>query len=168
MNGDMEPLTQRRRKWVEANQENSFEEGIKRLLTELYPDNAHFIYELLQNAEDTGATEVRFTLDPKAVDFEHNGSRLFSTADVDAITSIDISTKRDDPTSIGKFGVGFKAVFAYTNTPEIHSGNSISASMISWFRKRMVSTDRPWVSGKPVSSSLSSPEEIIQAGVGGN
>jgi hypothetical protein len=26
-----------------------------------YPDNAHFIYELLQNAEDPEATEVQFT-----------------------------------------------------------------------------------------------------------
>ena len=122
MNRDMEQLRLRRRKWVEANRENNFEEGIKGLLTELYPDNAHFIYELLQNAEDTGATKVHFTLDPKGLDFEHNGHRLFSLADVDAITSIGISAKRDDPTSIGKFGVGFKAVFAYTNTPEIHSG----------------------------------------------
>jgi len=48
-------LTNKRRKWVEANRENGFEEGIVNLLTELYPDNAHFIYELLQNAEDTGA-----------------------------------------------------------------------------------------------------------------
>lgn len=43
--------------------------------------------------------------------------------DVESITSIGASTKRDDPTSIGKFGVGFKAVFAYTSTPEIHSGD---------------------------------------------
>ena len=36
--------------------------GIRKLVEELYPDSAHFIYELLQNAEDTGATEARFTL----------------------------------------------------------------------------------------------------------
>ncbi len=122
MNGDIEQLALKRQKWVEANRENNFEHGIKRLLTELYPEDAHFIYELLQNAEDTGATKVSFTLDPRGLEFEHNGSRLFSFADVDAITSIGVSTKRDDPTSIGKFGVGFKAVFANTNTPEIHSG----------------------------------------------
>lgn len=122
MNTDIQQLTQRRLKWVEATRENNFEEGIKRLLTELYPDNAHFIYELLQNAEDTGATKVRFILCAEGVDFEHNGNRLFSLSDVDSITSIAVSTKREDPTSIGKFGVGFKAVFAYTITPEIHSG----------------------------------------------
>lgn len=123
MNSDFESLKGKRKRWVEANRENGFEDGIKRLLTELYPDNAHFVYELLQNAEDTQASEVCFTLNSKGLDFEHNGTRLFSLSDVDSITSIGVSSKRDDPTSIGKFGVGFKAVFAYTNTPEIHSGN---------------------------------------------
>lgn len=123
MQDQLRLLSDKRRKWVEANIENGFEEGIKRLLTELYPDNAHFIYELLQNAEDTEATEVTFTLGADSIDFEHNGKRPFSYKDVDSITSIGVSTKRDDPTSIGKFGVGFKAVFAYTNSPEIQSGN---------------------------------------------
>ena len=118
----IEELRQKRMKWVEANRENNFEDGIKRLLTDLYPDNAHFIFELLQNAEDAQATEVRFILQEDGVEFEHNGDRLFSIADVEAITSIGITTKRDDPTNIGKFGVGFKAVFAYTSTPEVASG----------------------------------------------
>lgn len=123
MKHDFQALTARRQKWVEANRENNFEEGIKRLLTELYPDNAHFIYELLQNAEDTGATECRFELSKDCLEFRHNGKRQFSMQDVESITSIGESTKRDDPTSIGKFGVGFKAVFAYTNTPEVSSGD---------------------------------------------
>ena len=114
-------LSEKRKKWVEANRENNFEDGIKRLLADLYPDNAHFIYELLQNAEDAQATEVRFILQEDGVEFEHNG-RLFSIEDVEAITGIGITTKKDDPTNIGKFGVGFKAVFAYTSTPEIASG----------------------------------------------
>ena len=118
----LEELRQRRLKWVEASRENNFEEGIGRLLTELYPDNAHFIYELLQNAEDARATEVRFILKEDGVEFEHNGSQLFTLENVDFITNIGRSPKKDDPTKIGKFGVGFKAVFAYTNTPEITSG----------------------------------------------
>lgn len=119
---DLRELHKKRKKWVEANRENNFEDGIKQLLTELYPDNAHFIYELLQNAEDAGASEVKFVLKEDSATFEHNGDRIFSLKDVDAITSIGFSTKRDDHTSIGKFGIGFKAVFAYTTTPEIESG----------------------------------------------
>lgn len=119
---NLQELRQKRLKWVEANRENGFDDSIKRLLTDLYPDNAHFIYELLQNAEDARASEVRFILKKDGVEFEHNGDRLFSIKDVEAITSMGISTKKDDPTNIGKFGVGFKAVFAYTSTPEIKSG----------------------------------------------
>ena len=96
--------------------------GFKRLLTDLYPDNAHFIYELLQNAEDTGASEVQFVLNADRCEFEHNGDQLFTIDDVESITNIGSSTKAEDPTSIGKFGIGFKAVYAYTNTPEIESG----------------------------------------------
>ena len=89
----LKELRRKRLKWVEANRENDFEEGIGRLLTELYPDNAHFIYELLQNAEDARATEVRFILKEDGVEFEHNGSQLFTLEDVKSITSIGVSTK---------------------------------------------------------------------------
>ena len=122
MTQTLKDLAEKRRRWVEANRENDFEAGIKRLLTELYPYNAHFIYELLQNAHDAKAQEVRFILHEDRIEFEHDGKQLFSIQDVTAITSIGFSTKRDDSTNIGKFGIGFKAVFAYTNTPEIESG----------------------------------------------
>lgn len=119
---NLEELRQRRLDWVDASRKNGFEDGIRRLLTDLYPDNAHFIYELLQNAEDAQATAVRFVLKQEGVKFEHDGKRLFSIQDVEDITSIGGSAKKDEPTSIGKFGIGFKAVFAYTTTPEIASG----------------------------------------------
>ncbi len=99
------------------------EAAFRRLLSELYPDEAHFIYELFQNAEDARAKLCRFTLTADALEFEHDGRDLFSEKDVMSITSFGNSTKRDDPTAIGKFGVGFKSVFAYTSTPEIHSGD---------------------------------------------
>jgi hypothetical protein len=117
-----EKLQKKRRGFVKSSRENDFEEGILGLLTQLYPDNAHFIYELLQNAEDAKASHARFTLTEESLVFEHDGSRLFSARDVASITGIGDSTKADAQTEIGKFGVGFKAVFAYTQTPEIYSG----------------------------------------------
>ena len=96
-------------------------EGFRRLLVKLFPSDAHFIYELLQNAEDAGASEVHFILNADKLEFEHNGDQLFDIEDVESITNIGSSTKADDPTSIGEFGIGFKAIFAYTNTPEIES-----------------------------------------------
>ena len=94
--------------------------GIREIVEELYPDKAHFIYELLQNAEDTGANAVTFTLLPDRLLFEHNG-RAFSEDDVWGITNIGKGTKKTDDEAIGRFGVGFKAVFAYTDTPRIWS-----------------------------------------------
>lgn len=117
-----EALSTKRRDYVEAARANGFEEGLRRLLADLYPDNAHFIYELLQNAEDAGAREVKFGLQPDGLKFEHDGTRLFDLENIKSITGIGQSTKANDATSIGKFGVGFKAVFAYTQTPVIHSG----------------------------------------------
>jgi len=94
--------------------------GIRDIVEELYPDKAHFIYELLQNAEDTGATKVRFELTEKMLIFEHDG-RQFDEDDVWGITNIGNGTKKDQEDKIGRFGVGFKAVFAYSETPHIWS-----------------------------------------------
>ena len=94
--------------------------GIRRTVEDLYPDNAHFIYELLQNAEDKGATKASFTLKEDRLIFEHNGES-FSAEDVWGITDIGEGTKATDKEKIGCFGIGFKAVFAYTDSPEIYS-----------------------------------------------
>lgn len=94
--------------------------GIRRTVEDLYPDNAHFIYELLQNAEDKGATNASFTLEEDRLIFEHNGEP-FSAEDVWGITDIGEGTKATDKEKIGCFGIGFKAVFAYTDSPEIYS-----------------------------------------------
>ncbi|MBQ5637114.1 MAG: hypothetical protein IIV08_06105, partial [Selenomonadales bacterium] len=124
MNPELKELIEDRQHYVYYQNKNKFTEGLHALLTDIYPDTAHFIYELLQNAEDMDATTVRFFLHNDRIDFEHNGTkRAFNIADIEAITNIGHnSQKKNDPTSIGKFGVGFKAVFAYTATPIIHSG----------------------------------------------
>lgn len=114
-------LYKERKDWVESSRKNGFEDGILNLLTELYPDNAHFIYELLQNAEDAEATEIHFSLSKTSLLVKHNAKRHFTFADVNSITSIGKSTKKDDIVQIGKFGVGFKAVFSYTNSPRVFS-----------------------------------------------
>ncbi len=91
------------------------------IFADFYPDQAHFIFELLQNAEDVGATEATFELGPTECIFEHNGTRQLSEDDVRAITGIHNSTKTKSEDKIGKFGVGFKSVFVYTQSPSIHS-----------------------------------------------
>jgi hypothetical protein len=124
----LEKLSELRRIMAAAQDANETSEGFRNLLTQLYPDNAHFIYELLQNAQDASKDNdlpitVRFTLTERELVFEHNGNKLFDIRDVDSITGLGVSTKIEDKTNIGKFGVGFKSVFAITDRPEIISGN---------------------------------------------
>ncbi len=115
----LEKLIERRRDWVRSSRENKFD--FDSILAGLYNDPSHFIYELLQNAEDEGATEVKFELFEDRLDAYHNGKN-FDLKDIDGVTGIGISKKKNDLIAIGKFGVGFKSVFAVTETPYIYSG----------------------------------------------
>ena len=96
------------------------------LLANRYADPMHFIFELLQNAEDAmakreawnGSRAVEFLLSSDALNMTHFG-KMFDEEDVLGICGIGESTK--DLTSIGRFGIGFKSVYALTDSPEIHS-----------------------------------------------
>jgi hypothetical protein len=96
--------------------------AVLELLGQLYSDRTHFIFELIQNAEDAGATDLTFELFGDRLEVSHDG-RLFDGADVRGICGVSQGTKADDITKIGKFGIGFKSVYAYTNSPEISSGD---------------------------------------------
>ena len=98
------------------------------LLANRYGDRTHFIYELLQNAEDAlakrngwnGQRSVHFNLSEHELRVSHFG-KPFDENDVRGICGIVKSTK--DLTQIGRFGIGFKSVYAFTDQPEIHSGS---------------------------------------------
>jgi hypothetical protein len=90
------------------------------LLGHLYSERTHFLFELIQNAEDAGATSMSFTVGPDRHEVRHDG-RPFTEADVRGICGVAKSTK--DLTRIGQFGIGFKAVYAYTKAPRIYSGD---------------------------------------------
>lgn len=102
--------------------------GVWSSIIDKYPESAHFVYELLQNADDAEATEVTIILKKDRLLFKHNGSKHFDitkedadkVGDINSITGIGDSSKTDTQNKIGKFGVGFKAVFQYTDTPEIY------------------------------------------------
>ena len=92
------------------------------LLGQLYSERTHFIFELIQNAEDAGATELAFELFADRLELRHDG-RPFTEADVRGVCGVGKSGKSGDLTAIGKFGIGFKSVYAYTRSPRIHSGD---------------------------------------------
>ena len=90
------------------------------LLGQLYSERTHFVFELIQNAEDAGATELAFDLFADRLEVRHDG-HSFTEADVKGICGVGKSSKSGDLTKIGKFGIGFKSVYAYTQTPRIYS-----------------------------------------------
>ena len=116
----IETLAAQRQKLLDGLDANEGDINL-RIFEDFYPDEAHFIYELLQNAEDAGATEAKFELSAHSCSFEHNGKRCFDERDIRSITGIFNSSKKHNPDKIGKFGVGFKSVFVYTDTPTIYS-----------------------------------------------
>lgn len=125
-----------------------------------YPDSAHFIYELLQNADDAKATSAAIHLTKTGILFKHNGTIRFTVSNPDtyeediakgklghlnSITSIGMSTKTEGSTDnkIGKFGVGFKAVFQFTKTPEIYDDN-VCFRLRDYIIPELIEHDHPW------------------------
>ena len=104
------------------------------LLANRYDKRTHFIFELLQNADDalrrragwSGSRAVTFNLTAHELHISHFG-QPFDEDDVRGICGIDESTKHRDITAIGRFGIGFKSVYAFTDLPEIHSGSEAFA-----------------------------------------
>jgi hypothetical protein len=119
---------------IRADNREEYGKGIGRigrmLLTDRYDERTHFIYELLQNAEDAlgrrgewaGSRTVTFTLSSDELRVSHFGYP-FDLRDVRCICGIAEGTKESDLTSIGRFGIGFKSVYAFTDRPEVHSGD---------------------------------------------
>lgn len=134
--------------------------GALEIAQNLYKDKAHFVYELLQNADDQGATMVRFILSRDSLIFMHNAPRHFTITnpethetdqkegrlgDINSIVSIAFSAKRgrkDNNIRIGKFGIGFKSVFQYTTKPEIYD-DGVRFSIEDYILPELIEHDHP-------------------------
>ncbi|KAJ1113871.1 hypothetical protein NDU88_002112 [Pleurodeles waltl] len=106
-----------------------------------YPEGGQILKELIQNAEDAGATEVKFLYDETQYGTEslwsadmvpYQGPALyvynnaiFTPEDWHGIQEIARSRKKDDPLKVGRFGIGFNSVYHITDVPSIFSGDQI-------------------------------------------
>ena len=117
-----------------------------------YPDGDTPINELLQNADDAGATIVRFVLDAETVKFGqesllpwiqdkvdndavsdawqgpalycYNDGPGFSADDFAAIRCIRAESKAEQSEATGRFGLGFNSVYHFTDAPTVVSNGS--------------------------------------------
>jgi len=92
----------------------------RKIFTSPYSDKTHFIYELIQNADDSKSTRLEFHLCENGL-IVWNDGRQFTEKDKESICSIGFSNK--DLTQIGTFGMGITAVFTYTDCLEVYSGD---------------------------------------------
>lgn len=133
MNTDtwLSELQAKRQRFVDSVRENGFENGVWQSTVEKYADPVHFIFELIQNAEDQGAKLARFSLQDGLIVFEHNGTP-FLRDDIERITGWGQSDKPNQANKIGRFGIGFKSVFVVTDSPEIYIKRESSDSIPSF------------------------------------
>lgn len=82
----------------------------KRAFDEVRKSPFHVISELLQNADDAGATTAQIDITDESLRFSHNG-RDFTAADFESICQLGVSSKPVMST-IGFMGVGSKSVYA--------------------------------------------------------
>ena len=113
---------------------DSLNNAIQHLAGGLYSRNPHFIFELIQNAEDntydnpTPSLSFRLTrLDPTGTEGSdgalviENNETGFTNENVNAICQVGETTKQKAQGYIGEKGIGFKSVFLVTDSPHIFS-----------------------------------------------
>ncbi|EFJ44918.1 hypothetical protein VOLCADRAFT_118510 [Volvox carteri f. nagariensis] len=104
-----------------------------------YPEGPGVLMELLQNADDAGATSLELLLDDTTYPASSilspamavwqgpallvANDAVFSPADFANISRIGQDSKASRPTSIGRFGLGFNAVYHFTDLPCFVSGD---------------------------------------------
>eukprot|EP00760_Papus_ankaliazontas_P023402 PhM_4_TR2050/c0_g1_i1/m.57990/K17592/SACS; sacsin len=112
-----------------------------RSILHMYPEGASILSELIQNADDAGATHVRVVYDEKqyktaktlseplsqwqgpAICFFNNAK--FTPQDFKHISEIGQGNKLDSIRKTGRFGLGFNAVYHFTDVPSFVSGSDL-------------------------------------------
>lgn len=89
-------------------------------IIQLYTDKSHFVYELLQNAEDAEAKSIKFIQYEDRLEVLHDG-KPFTSENLQRLCDIGRSDKADNLNQIGEFGVGFKSVFGICDTVKLYS-----------------------------------------------
>ncbi|MFF9853425.1 sacsin N-terminal ATP-binding-like domain-containing protein [Streptomyces litmocidini] len=84
-------------------------------------DRLQGVSEVVQNAEDLAATEVRLQVAADALWLAHNG-RPVRMRDVVPLSMPWLSSKADDPDAVGQFGIGLMSLFRFSPKIDLYSG----------------------------------------------
>ncbi len=104
---------------VTQDKDGMLRRALERII-QLYTDKSHFVYELLQNAEDAEAHNIRFVQYSDRLEVFHDG-KPFTTSNLEGLCDIGKSDKIGDLNQIGEFGVGFKSVFGICEVVKLYS-----------------------------------------------
>ena len=112
-------------------------------ILEDYNDGLAVLKELIQNADDAGATEIRFLYDERQnldarkslinqsmKDFQGPAlwcynNKEFTNEDFNNIVKLGAASKEKSTDKIGRFGLGFNAVYNLTDVPMFMSGQYV-------------------------------------------
>jgi len=100
--------------------------AIKYLSKDLYTDSKRFIYELLQNADDSAINSQNVNVVIKLFEdtlvIAHSG-KVFTDRDIEGLCDLDYGTKKLDTSKTGYKGIGFKSVFGQSKEVTIFTDN---------------------------------------------
>ena len=100
--------------------------SLNALSADLYTDSKRFIYELLQNADDSSqnndAVKVWIKMFNEYLVIAHSGSP-FTARDLQGICNVNNGTKKSDLTKTGYKGIGFKSVFGQSDKVTIYTND---------------------------------------------
>ena len=141
------------------------------------------LQELIQNCDDARARYVAFVLDKRECCVKHRSmlppammpftgpalmnydSAMFKERDFKSLRHTGDSEKKMDPTSTGKFGLGFNSVYHITDLPMFLSGQpGVSPRVCLFEPHQRIFRDK---SGAPTTGRMYPMEDIDNAQLGG-